>query len=107
MPEYLYYCPVHGDFSVDFPMGAAPPIVTCGICKREARRTYQAVPIQYHSPGFTRSLSDRPDERLDREIKHSMDIDAVTGKSWEQTDREIEQARARHGESLRKDVVLP
>ena len=87
-------------------MGAAPPSVTCGICKRECGRVYQAVPVQYHSPGFTRSLSDRPDERLDREIKHSMDFDA-TGKSWEEIDREIEQKKARYGELLRKDVVLP
>lgn len=106
MPSYLYRCPVHEQFTRDYPMGAAPPTVTCGICKRVCGRVYQSVPVQFHSPGFTKSLPDRPDERLDKEIKHSMDFDA-TGQSWEQRDKELERAKARHGEALRKDVVLP
>ena len=107
MPSYLYRCPVHGQFTGDYPMRAVPPTVLCGICKRECRRVYVPVPTQFHSDGFTKSLPDRPDERLNREIAHSMDFDAVTGKTWEEADRQTEQARARHGELLRKDVVLP
>lgn len=107
MPSYLYRCPIHDQFTRDYPMGAAPPTVLCAICKRVCQRVYVAVPAQFHSDGFTKSLPDRPDERLDKEIAHSMDFDSVTGKSWEETDREAEQRKAQYGELLRKDVVLP
>ena len=105
MPEYLYHCPVHGDFPVSFPMGAAPPTVLCRICKRESRRTYQAVSVQYHSDGFSQSLPDRPDERLDSEIKRSMDFDA-TGVSWEETEGQQAQ-RLADGQVPKKTFRLP
>jgi len=105
MPDYLYRCPIHGQFTKPFPMGAAPPTVLCGICKRECGRVYQAVAVQYHSGGFTRSLSDRPDERLDREIERSMDFD-TTGLSWEETEKR-EAQRLADGRVRKKTIKLP
>jgi len=81
-------------------MGAAKPSVLCRICKRESRRIYKAVPVQFHSDGFTRSLPDRPDERLDREIQHSKDFDPVTGRSWEETEK-------RDAQRQKKTIRLP
>lgn len=106
MPDYLYRCPVHGQFTKPYPMGAAPPVVCCGICKRECSRAYQAVPVQYHSDGFTQSLPDRPDERLDEEINRSMDFDATTGLSWEETERRQAQKLA-DGRVRKKTFALP
>ena len=87
-------------------MGANPPTVLCPICKRESSRTYQVVPVQYHSDGFTQSLPDRPDERLDREIQHSMDFDTATGLSWEETQKQQAQ-RLADGRVRKKTFMLP
>jgi predicted nucleic acid-binding Zn ribbon protein len=106
MPEYVYECPVHGEFTRQYPMGAARPDVLCPICKRRSRRVYKAVPVQYHSPGFSQSLPDRPDERLDREIRHSMDFDPTTGLSWEETDKR-QARRMAEGQVPKKTIRLP
>ena len=106
MPEYVYECPVHGEFTKQYPMGAAPPDVLCGKCKRRSKRVYKAVPVQYHCSGCTRSLPDRPDERLDREIQHSMDFDPTTGLSWEETEKRQAQ-RMKQGRVPKKTIRLP
>jgi hypothetical protein len=106
MPEYVYRCPVHGEFAKQYPMGAARPDVLCPICKRRSGRVYKAVPVQYRCSGCTKSLSDRPDERLDREIKHSMDFDPTTGLSWEETEKRQAQ-RLTRGQVRKKTIQLP
>jgi len=106
MPKYVYHCPIHGEFTRGFVMGTAPPSVNCHLCKRKSRRIYKAVPVQYRSGGFTRSLPDRPDERLDKEIRHSMDFDPTTGQSWEETEKRQAQ-RLADGRVRKKTIKLP
>lgn len=107
MARYAYRCPDHGEFDVDLPMGTAPQAVDCSQCSRRARRVYGPVPVHYLAPGFTRAgTHDRPDERLKKEIKHSMDFDVTTGLSWEETERQEEKRKA-DGTVRKKTIRLP
>lgn len=107
MARYAYRCPIHGEFDVDLPMGTAPQAIDCSRCSRRARRVYGPVPIHFLAPGFTRSgTHDRPDERLQKEIAHSMDFDPLTGRTWEETER-LEEKRKADGTVRKKTIQLP
>jgi predicted nucleic acid-binding Zn ribbon protein len=108
MPRYSYFCLHCDDVELDFPMEPGPPPTTlCPLCGRRVGRVYVPIPVQYHSPGFSKPPLDRPDERLKVEIEASQDVDPVTGLSWEETDRRLAKRKARWGHRMRKDIHLP
>lgn len=108
MPMYSYLCPHCDGVEMGFPMEPGPPSETpCPLCGEMATRVFVPVPVQYHAAGFTKSLSDRPDERLSAEIRASQDRDPVTGESWEEQDLRSARQRGRMGTLLRKDALLP
>ena len=93
MPWYFYVCPhCECSFDEEWPAGKAPPESDCLHCCRRAKRRFVVPAVIFRGDGFSCSgRFDRPDERLQEEIAHSQDFDATTGKTWEQTDRELER----------------
>lgn len=80
----------------------------CPKCGIRTRRIYTPVPIKFVGDGFSTSGKfDRPDERLDKEIKASMSRDPTTGEEWEAQDKRLEKKKKRFGETMRKDFSLP
>ena len=97
MAKYDFVCPDCGRLNTfERLMAEGPPKnPACPYCYVRLRRVYLPVPIKFVGPGFSCSgRFDRPDERLKKEIEHSQDFDATTGKSWEQGDQELEKAHA-------------
>ena len=106
MPHYRYECPECGLIELAYRMGAAPSEAECPACGSVCKKRFSIVAIHFHGTGFTRALVDRPDERIAREIRDSQDSDPVLGKTWEEIDREMAQAKA-DGLVRKKEFHLP
>jgi putative FmdB family regulatory protein len=109
MPEYVFRCPrCDTIIEISRPIKQGPPAENPICCETKTKRVYLPVSVKFVGDGFSCSgRFDRPDERLDKEIKASMTHDPVTGEEWETRGKRLEKKRAHFGETMRKEFVLP